>query len=203
MDSTDGGLTVLEAVILGVVALLLAAVAIHAAAGPAAAPGGLIPLVLGETGDCLVLDGNVYGYALADGSIGGADLRCDRPDPSAMGSLACSVRLFIGDMGSIDMGRATVEVATRERVERLGMTTEMPVLPGNWTIVRKGHTVPFQEADDDLLLEPGERFDLLVYPSRPLARGEAFRLCITPPGSVPLVVERTVPPRITPVVDLG
>lgn len=120
-----------------------------------------------------------------------------------MGSVACSVRLFIGDMGCVDMSRATVEVATRGRVERLGMTADVPTLPGNWTVLRKGHTVPFRQADGDLLLEPGERFDLLVYPSRPLEAREAFRICITPPGSVPLAVERTVPPRITPLMDLG
>ncbi len=202
MDSTDGGLTVLEAIILGVVAVLLAAVAFHAATGPAASPAGLIYPVLGETGDCLVLDGDVYGYALVNGSIEGADLLCNQPDPSKMGSVACTVRLFIGDTGSIDMSRVTVEVATRGRVERLGMTAA-PVLSGNWTVVRKGHAIPFRRADDDLLLEPGERFDLLIYPSRPLAPGEAFRISITPPGSVPLTVERTVPPRITPVMDLN
>lgn len=203
MGSTDGGLTVLEGILLGVVALLLGAVAIHAAAGPAASPGGLIYPVLGETGDCLVLSGDVYGYALVNGSVGGADLRCDVPDPSKMGSVACSVRLFVGDMGSVDMSRATVEVATRGRVERLGRTAEAPVLPGNWTVVRAGHTIPFRQADDDLLLEPGERFDLLVYPSRALSPGEAFRVSIIPPGSVPLTIERTVPPRIVPVMDLG
>lgn len=190
MLSMDGGLTVLEAALLGVVAVLLAVVAIHAAAGPAAAPAGLVYLTLAETGDCLVLSGDVYGYALAD-------------DPRTMGSVACTIRLFIGDMGNVDMSRATVEVATHDRVERLEMTGEAPVLPGNWTVLRKGHIVPFQQADDDLLLEPGEEFELLISPSRPLAPGEAFRIRIIPPGSVPLAIERTVPPRITPVMDLG
>jgi hypothetical protein len=203
MDSADGGLTVLEGAILVVVALLLATVAFHAATGPATPPAGLICLALGETGDCLVLDGGVYGYVLANGSVGGADLWCDRPDRAKMGSVACSVRLFIGDMGSVDMSRTTVEVATRGRVERPGMSVGAPVLPGNWTVVRKGHTVPFRQADDDLLLEPGERFELLIYPSRPLEPGEPFRICITPPGSIQLAVERTVPPRIAPVMDLG
>jgi hypothetical protein len=203
MDSADGGLTVLEGAILVVVALLLATVAFHAATGPATPPAGLICLALGETGDCLVLDGGVYGYVLANGSVGGADLWCDRPDRAKMGSIACTIRLFIGDMGSVDMSRTTVEVATRDRVERLGMTGEAPVPPGNWTVIRKGHIVPFRQADGDLLLEPGEEFELLISPSRPLAPGEAFRIRIIPPGSIPLAIERTVPARITPVRDLG
>ncbi len=101
------------------------------------------------------------------------------------------------------MSRATVEIATSDGTERLGRTVETPVHPGTWTIVRTGHTVPFRQADDDTLLEPGEQFDLLVYPSRPLSPGEPFGISITPPGGVPLTVERTVPPRITPVMDLG
>ncbi|WP_292520905.1 hypothetical protein [Methanoculleus sp.] len=203
MVSTDGGLTVLEAAILGVVVLLFAAFALHAATGPAGQPAGLVLLALDETGRCLVLDGDVHGYALTNGSIGGADLACDQPDPSRMGAVTCSVRLFIGDMGSVDMARATVEVAAPGRIERLGWTRETPTRPGNWTIVRTGHTIPFRQADDDLLLEPGERFDLLLYPSWPLEPREAFRISITPPGGVPLIFERTVPPRITPVMDLG
>ncbi len=203
MDSADGGLTVLEGAILGVVTVLLAVLAVHALAAPAGPPAGLVYSALDETGGCLVVSGDVYGYALASGSIGGADLWCDRPDPSRMGSVSCSVRLFVGDMGSVDMSRAVVAVTTRDGTERLGRTAEAPVRPGNWTIVRMAHTVPFGQADDDTLLEPGEQFDLLVYPSRPFAPGETFRLGITPPGGVPLTVERIVPPRITPVMDLG
>lgn len=203
MDSAGGGLTVLEWAIFGVVTVLLAVLAVHALAVPPGPPAGLVYSALQETGDCLAVSGGVYGYALASGSVDGVDLWCDRPDPSRMGSISCSVRLFVGDMGSVDMGRATVEIAARDGTERLARTAEAPVRPGNWTIVRTGHTIPFLQADDDILLEPGEQFDLLLYPSRPFAPGETFRVCITPPGGVPLTVERTVPPRITPVMDLG
>lgn len=203
MDSADGGLTVIEWAILGVVTVLLAVLAVHAPAVPPGPPAGLVYSALEETGGCLTVFGDVYGYALASGSVDGVDLWCDRPDPSRMGSVSCSVRLFVGDMGSVDMSRATVEIATRDRTERLARTVEVPVQPGNWTIVRTGHTIPFLQADDDTLLEPGEQFDLLVYPSRAQAAGEAFHICITPPGGVLLTVERTVPPRITPVMDLG
>jgi len=203
MDSADGGLTVLEGVILCIVAVMVAVVAVHALVTPSASPAGLVYSAIKETGNCLVVSGDLYGYALASGSAAGTDLWCDRPDPSRMGSVSCSVRLFVGDMGSVDMSRAAVKVATPEGIERLGRTAEAPVRPGNWTIVRTGHTVPFRQADDDTLLEPGERFDLLVYPSRPLASGESFRISIVPPGGVPLTIERTVPPGITPVMDLG
>jgi len=203
MDSADGGLTVLEGAILGVVTVLLAALLFHALAPPAGPPAGLVYSALEETGGCLMVSGDVYGYALASGSVDGADLWCDHPDQSRMGSISCTVSLFIGDMGSVDMSRTAVEIATRDWTERLARTAEAPVRPGNWTIVRTGHIVPFRQADDDILLEPGEQFDLLVYPSRPLVPGEWFRISITPPGGVPLTVERTVPPRTTPVMDLG
>ncbi|PKL62806.1 MAG: hypothetical protein CVV31_03815 [Methanomicrobiales archaeon HGW-Methanomicrobiales-2] len=203
MNQEEGGFTVLEGAILGVVTVLLAMLAVPALPAPAGPPAGLVYSALGETGGCLVVSGDVYGYALANGSVGGTDLWCARPDRSRMGSVACSVRLFIGDMGSVDMSRIAVVVTTPDGTERLGRTAETPAQPGNWTIVRMAHTVPFQQADDDSLLEPGEQFDLLVYPARSLAPGESFRISIIPPGGVPIVVERTVPPRITPVMDLG
>ena len=53
------------------------------------------------------------------------------------------------------------------------------------------------------LKETGERSDLVLYPARSLAPGEMFLVRIAPSGSVPLAVKRTVPSRITPVMDLG
>jgi len=203
MDSADGGLTVLEGAILCIVAVLLAVLAAHALNAPPGHPGGLVYSALQETGECLMVSGDVYGYALAERSVDGVALVCDRPDLSRMGSVSCSIRLFVGDMGSVDIGRAAVEVATSGGTERLDRTAGAPIWPGNWTIVRVGHTIPFLQADDDTLLEPGERFDLVVYPSRPLTSGEKFLIRIVPPGGVPLTVERVVPPRITPVMDLG
>ncbi|WP_048179980.1 hypothetical protein [Methanoculleus sediminis] len=203
MNSADGGLTVLEGIILCIVAILLAVLAVHALNAPPGPPGGLVYTALEETGECLMVSGEVYGYALGERSVDGVALVCDRPDPSRMGSVSCSIRLFVGDMGSVDIGRAVVEVSTPEGTERLDRTAGAPVSPGNWTIVRMGHTIPFLQADDDTLLEPGEQFDLVIYPSRPFAPGERFLIRIAPPGGVPLTMERTVPPRITPVMDLG
>lgn len=203
MDSAEGGLTVLEGIILCVVAVLLAVLAAHALNAPPGHPAGFVYSALEVTGGCLRVSGEVYGYALTGGTVDGVALVCDRPDPSRMGAVSCSVRLFVGDMGSIDMGCAALEVATAEGTERLERTAEAPVWPGNWTIVRMGHTIPFLQADDDTLLEPGEQFDLVIYPSRPLAPGEKFLIRIAPPGAVPLTVERAVPRRITPVTDLG
>jgi len=203
MDSADGGLTVLEGIILCIVAVMVAVFAVHALNASPGHPAGFVYSALAETGGCLMVSGEVYGYALADGTVDGVDLVCDRPDPSRMGSVSCSVRLFIGDMGSVDMGRAAVEVVTPDGTERLGRTAGASVWPGNWTIVRIGHAIPFRQADGDTLLEPGEQFELLIYPTRALAPGERFLIRIVPPGGVPFTVKRTVPPRITPVMDLG
>ena len=203
MDSADGGLTVLEGAILCIVAVLLAVLAVHALNVPPGHSGGLVYSALEETGGCLMVSGDVYGYALGGGTVDGVALVCDRPDPSRMGPVSCSIRLFVGDMGSVDIGCVAVEVATPGGTERLERTAEAPVWPGNWTIVRMGHTIPFLQADHDTLLEPGEQFYLVIYPSRPLAPGEKFLIRIFPPGDVPLTVERAVPSRITPVMDLG
>jgi hypothetical protein len=203
MDSADGGLTVLEGIILCIVAVMVAVLAVHALNASPGHPAGFVYSALEETGGCMMVSGHVYGYALAGGTFDGVGLACDRPDPSRMGSVSCSVRLFVGDMGSVDIGRAAVAVTTRDGTERLARAVEAPVRPGNWTIVRTGHTIPFLQADGDALLEPGERFDLLIYPARAFAPGEKFQIRIIPPGGVPLTVERAVPPRITPVMDLG
>lgn len=203
MDSADGGLSVLEGVILCIVVVIFAVLVVHALNAPLDQPGGLVYSAVKENEGCLMLSGGVYGYALAERSINGVDLLCDRPDPSRMGAVSCSVSLFIGDMRSVDIGRAVVEVVTLGGAERLERTAGAPVWLGNWTIVRMGHTIPFLEADDDTLLEPGERFDLVIYPSRPLEPGEKFLIRIATPGGVPLKIERVVPSRITPVMDLG
>ncbi len=81
-----------------------------------------------------------------------------------MGSVSLTVGLFIGDMGSVDMDRAVVAVATADNAELLTKTSAVPVRPANWSILRRMHAIPCHRADGDDLLEPGELFELLVYP---------------------------------------
>lgn len=203
LDKNERGLTVLEGIILLAVAVLVVAMAVQHLTAPTAAPGGMVVSALDETGGTLVVVGDVYGYVLASGSVGDAVLSCDRPDPGRMGSVSVTVGLLVGDMGAVDMERAKVTFSAKNDVELLQMTTEVPVRPQNWTILKKFHMIPGKTADGDALLEPGEQFELLIYPARSLAPYDRFVVTITALESVPLPVSRTVPPGITQVMDLG
>lgn len=199
----ESGVTVLETILTAVVAVAVVALAVQHLAAPPAAPGGMVAASLEETGGMLCLSGSVYGYACVNGSVGDAVLWCDRPDPGRMGSVSFTIGLFIGDMGAVDMSRATVTFATKAGTEVLPLTNGVPVRPQNWTILRRFHRVPGQQADGDDLLEPGEQFEVLVYPGTALSPYDQFTVTIAPPGSEPLPVLRTVPPAITQVMDLG
>ncbi len=203
IDTNESGVTVLEAILIGIVAVIVVALAVQHLTAPPVAPGGVVASSLEETGGMLCVSGSVYGYASANGSVGDASLWCDHPDPGRMGSVSFTIGLFVGDMGAVDMGKATVTFATKTGSEVLPLTRAAPVYPRNWTILRKFHQIPGQQADDDDLLEPGEQFEILAYPSRPLSPYDQFTVTIAPAGSEPLPVSRTVPPRITAVMDLG
>ncbi|MDN7025125.1 hypothetical protein FGU65_09525 [Methanoculleus sp. FWC-SCC1] len=199
----ESGVTVLEAILTVIVAGIVVALAMQHLAAPPAVPGGVVVAGLEETGGMLCLEGSVYGYACVNGNVGDASLWCDQPDPGRMGSVSFTIGLFIGDMGAVDMSRATVTFATRAGREVLPLTSAVPVRPQNWTVLRRFHRIPGQQADDDDILEPGEQFEVLVYPGTALPPYEQFTVTIAPPGSEPLPVSRTVPPGVTQVMDLG
>ncbi len=202
-DRDEQGLTVLEGIILLAVAVIVTLMAVQHLTAPPVVPDGMVVSALAETGGTLVVVGDAYGYALGDGNVGDAVLSCDSPDPGRMGSVSVTVALLVGDMGAVDMEQAKVTFSTKNDVELLRMTNGVPVRPQNWTILQKLHMIPGKSADADALLEPGEQFELLIYPCRSLAPYDRFAVTITPVESVPLSVSRTVPPRITPVMVLG
>ena len=59
------------------------------------------------------------------------------------------------------------------------------------------------ETDQDNILEPNEAFVLFVYPSTPLPPSTPFTVTISMPEENALMVNRTVPVQVKPVMNLG
>lgn len=168
-------------------------------------PGGLIPGAIGETGYGLITDGDIFGFEDTCGPFEGVDLVCVNPNPGKMGSLFVTVRLITGDMGAIDMEKVKVVFSSVHGEEVLAMKSTRPLERSSWTITGRSHVLPHHDTDEDNLLEPNELFEILIYPSVPLADYSKFTVTINYPGGVPLKITRTVPPQIRAdkVVDLN
>jgi len=168
-------------------------------------PGGFIPAAAEETGHSLITDGDIFAFEDTCGPFEGVDLVCTNPNPEKMGSLFVTVRLITGDMGAIDMEKAEVVFSSVNSEEVLAMKSTRPLQRPNWTITGKSHVLPHHDADEDNILEPNELFEILIYPSVPLADYSKFTVTIKSPGGVPLKITRTVPPqiRVHRVVDLN
>ncbi|MBP2146362.1 hypothetical protein J2129_001816 [Methanofollis sp. W23] len=177
--------TRLECGILAAVILLAAGVVIYAETRPAEAPAGMVVGTLDLSGHAVLIE-DLYGHA-------------DEAGPGRMGAVSCSVRLFPGDMGGVDMGKAVVGFETK--TEEWSLTKDAPTPPA-WTITTRVN-VPLFKVDDDDLLEPGEVFVLLATPGRTLGPGETFTLSVAPPGAVAASAVRTVPLKMTGVMELG
>ncbi|WP_298665415.1 hypothetical protein [uncultured Methanofollis sp.] len=177
----------LEQAILLLVILGGAGIAFNLYTGPGTEnPVGIVPDALASSPMVLLVDPPLQGYS-------------DPADPGRIGSVSISLRLFPGSVGAVDMDRATVLFSTPDGSETCG--TE-PV-PPHWAITGRLNALPIGAADDDNLLETGEEFIIRVQPSRTLAPGETFTLTVAPPRGPVVKVTRTVPPKITPVTDLG
>lgn len=178
--------TRVECGILAAVILLAAGVVIYAESRPAEAPTGVVIGTLDLSGHAVLID-DLYGHAAV-------------ADPGRMGAVSCSVRLFPGDMGAVDMGRASVGIATK--TEEWSFTRDAPAPPA-WTITKRVNVPPFHIVDDDDFLEPGEAFVLLATPGRTLRPSETFTLSVAPPGGVATSAIRTVPSKVIGVMALA
>ena len=203
MIPDERAVTPLECIVIVALFAVTCLAMIHFLPAPAALPGGMIPAALKESGDSLMLVGSVVGYAATDGTVGSVRVRYGREDASRMGAVSFVVSLFIGDMGGIDMDRATVAFANRSGSGVLKRADGNLTGQGEWTISGKYNMIPFREADEDNILEPGEQFELLLCPAVSLSPYEVFIISVAPQGGMPLSVIRTVPPRFTRVMDLG
>jgi hypothetical protein len=102
-----------------------------------------------------------------------------------------------------DLARATVIVTTPEWNETLPRQYTNPFPRPGWTIVSKTGLIPGTGANDNDILEPGEIFNIYLSPSENLAAGTYYTITIALPNVQPLVIERRVPSKIRPSVDMG
>jgi hypothetical protein len=208
MHTGDEGLTGLELLILCALAACALYLVLHltlfAPSGGAGADRGVVVGAMEEGGSLLMEDGGVYGFADDGGPYEGVAVTGSGGiHPDRMGAVLVSIRLVTGDMGGVDMGGATVTMAAEGRDETLSFSGAEPLDHGGWTVASRSHAIPFQDADGDLILEPNEIFELLLYPAEGLVTNTRFTVGITADGGMPFSLSRTVPPAIRPVMELG
>jgi hypothetical protein len=167
-------------------------------------PGGLVAESMYISGDALRPVGSVYGFSAVSSGNAGLMVLYPRPNPGLLGSVQVTVALFMGDTGAIDMDRLAVAWSSGGPAEALQISSSVPLVCPNWTIVEKYHMLPGHTADADNLLEPGEQFLIQACPSQGIAPYLSFTLTLHPEGTaVPLPLTRMVPAQVQPVMDLG
>ena len=200
----DRGLTALELLVLiaiGVV-VVAAALAWEGHQGGAKAPSGIIPLSLETAGRTMVVAGETYGFWVRDGTAGGIPVSFP-PDPRpGIDAISIPVQLLVGEE-PLDMGSLTVTVGYQGST--VVLTRDAIGLPGrsSWAVTGKTGVLPLQEADRDDLLEQPETFQVLVLPPVPLAPGEQVTVTFSPSPGIPLVINREIPARVSPVTLLS
>lgn len=192
-----GELLLLIALLVGVVG------AVHLLSGGSGGPSGVVPAALEVTGTALRLVGDVKGLAASDTTVAGIPVRFPREDPRSLGACVVTLSPLAGDMGGIDMDRVAIAWSTGSSSVILPPLTAGPVEGPAWIIVSRSEFNPFQPEDGDRILEPGEQFTLLLVGPDPVGPHRRFTVGISPGGvGVPLSISHTVPPRVTPVMDL-
>lgn len=164
---------------------------------------GVIPRTIETSADALITDGDVYGFADTGGPYEGVTVADGPENPDAMGAVSLSLRLLEGEMGGVDMETADVRITTKEHIEGLRYSGNMPLQRPNWTVASRSHVTAGEEADNDLVIEPGEIFTILVYPSMSLPPETTFSIQVQTGNGEPFTLTRKVPGHITPVMDLN
>jgi hypothetical protein len=167
-------------------------------------PGGLVAESMYMSGDNLHTVGNVYGLSMIGTHSGFPRIIVVHEDPSRLGAVRTVISLTLGDTGAIDMDRLRVRWAHAEGTELLGRAAGQSLVCPNWTIANKFNLLPGRTADTDDWLEPNEQFELVLCPSEGARPYDKLTLTLQPDGvAMPLLIIRTVPPRIQPVMNLG
>ncbi|WP_319643260.1 hypothetical protein [Methanovulcanius yangii] len=207
IHAADEGLTGLELLILCALVLCGLYLVLHLTVlAPAGGDDrGVVVGAMEEGGSLLIEDGEVYGFADDGGPYEGVAVTGEGGlHPDMMGAVLVSVRLATGDLGGVDLSSATVTMTADGRTAPLSLSAaNRPLDRGQWTVASRSHVIPFRQADDDLVLEPNEIFEVLLYPEERLAPNTRFTVGITAEGGMPFSLRRTVPPAIRSVMDLG
>jgi hypothetical protein len=155
------------------------------------------------TSNLITSTGGTYGFPSVDGPIDGVPVRFKTQNPQALGAYEVTVQPFMMTTGAIDMGHATIIWSSGNDQERLALVQTPVLVCPNWTITHKANFIPMKGADQDLLLENTEQFTLLICPSQTAAPYQKFGLTIVPANGEILPLSYMVPPKITPVTNLG
>lgn len=164
---------------------------------------GIIPRTIEASADVLITDGDVYGFADTGGPYEGVTVAEGPTNPNTMGAVSLPLRLLEGEMGGVNMETADVRISTQEHIEGLRYSGNMPLQRPNWTVASRSHVTAGETADNDLIIEPGEIFTILVYPSMSLPPETTFSVQIQAGKGEPFTMTRKVPGHITPVMDLN
>jgi hypothetical protein len=163
---------------------------------------------LNQLADLPVIASNITGYADISGPLGGVQVTNPAPDPDKLGAVLMKVQLdslrYVWKPGAgVDLDKSTVVFVSPSGREVIPGNSAQPMKKPGWVIVQKGSTIPYQGADQDNILEPNEAFVLFVYPSIPLPPSTPFTVTISMPEQDALTVNRTVPVKVKPVMNLG
>lgn len=159
---------------------------------------GVVAGSVGISAHAIMADGQVELFRAGTGSVEQVPVLYDSAD-TAPGVdrrvllLVHGVRLIIGEMGPLEMSTLGIDVVSSSRAERLQFVGDPPLRSGQWIISGKSGTTPFSRADNDTLLEPGEQFDLLLFPGNHVTPGDRITVRLLPPGSVPYPLTCVVP----------
>lgn len=164
---------------------------------------GIIPQNIEASADVLITDGDVYGFADNGGPYEGITVAEGPMNPDTMGAVSLSLRLMEGEMGGVNMETADVRISETENIEGLRYSGNMPLSRPNWTVASRTHMQAGMQADNDLIIEPGEIFTILVYPSITLPPETVFSIQVQAGKGEPFTITRKVPGHITPVMDLN
>jgi len=193
-------------IVVGIIVVIGLLVVVHYLLGsPLTAnhDGGIIPNFIEASADALITDGDVYGFADNGGPYEGITVAEGPTNPERMGAVSLSLRLMGGEMGGVNMETADVRISAKEHIEGLRYSGNMPLERPNWTVASRSHVNAGEQADNDLIIEPGEIFTILVYPAEGLSPETVFSVQIQNGKGAPYTITRRVPGAIKTVMDLN
>jgi hypothetical protein len=161
-----------------------------------------------RTADNLVLASGVTGYADLSGRLGPVTVANSRPALSRLGAVSMTIQLdsyrMMWQAGSgVDLDKTEVVFTTPLGSETLPRLPADPYTKPGWAIVSKGSTLPNGQANANDILEPNEAFGIFVYPRTSLSPGTPFSVILRMQDENVITVDRIVPLRIIPVMNLG
>jgi len=188
-------LLILAAIIAGIVA---AGFYWESHRGPRKSPTGIIPLSVETAERTIVVAGETYGYWVQDGTAGGISVNFS-PDPGpGIDAISIPVQLIVGQA---PVNRVTVQNGGSTAV--LTRENSGPLNRSSWAVAGKSGVIPLQAANRNDLLEQPETFTILVVPPLPLDPGGHVTVTISPAPGIPLVIDRDIPPDVSPVTLLS